>query len=108
VLELAAHRRRVRLDDIEGLQVPLARAAGRVADHPGPATDERDRASAAALEVDQPEDRHEMADVQPRAGRVEAVVGGDRALGREAGLEAIRGGVEHPAPAQLGQETGQS
>jgi hypothetical protein len=108
VLELESHRRRVRLDHVRGLQVALAGPAGRIADHPGAAAHERDRAPAVALEVDQPEDRHEVADVQPRAGGIEAVVGGDLALGGEPGLEAIRRGVKHPAPAELGQEAGRT
>ena len=69
-------------------QVPLRRAARRVADHPGPAADERDRPPAEALEPEQPEDRHEVADVERSAGRVEADVAGDRAAGRQAGRAA--------------------
>ena len=47
-------------------QVPLGRAARRVADHPGPAADHRDRPAAEALEAEQPEDRDEVADVERR------------------------------------------
>ena len=47
-------------------QVPLRGPARRVADHPGPATDDRDRPAAEALQAEQPEDRHEVADVERR------------------------------------------
>ena len=49
-------------------QVALRRAPGRVADHPGPAADQRDRPAAEALQAEQAEDRHEVADVE-RVGR---------------------------------------
>ena len=55
------------------------RSARRVADHARAAADERDRPAAEALELEQPEDRHEMADVERVGGRIEADVGGDRA-----------------------------
>ena len=48
-----------------------AERPGRVADHPRPAADQRDRPAAVALELEQPEDRDEVADVErrPRTGR---------------------------------------
>ena len=82
-LELGADRGDVRLERLPVEQVPLGRRPRRVADHPGPAADERDRPAAVALEVEQPEDRHEVADVERGSRRVEPVVGGDRAAGRE-------------------------
>ena len=72
--------------------------ARRVADHAGPAADERDRPAAVALELEEAHDRDEVADVEPRPGRVEAVVAGDRTAGGEAGREARRRVVEHPPP----------
>ena len=65
-------------------QVALGRAARRVADHPRPAADERDRPAAVPLEVEQAEDRDEVADVERRPGRIEPVVGRDRPAGRQA------------------------
>ena len=52
-------------------QVPLRRPARRVADHAGPAAHQRHRATAEALEPDEPEDRHQVADVRAsrRRGR---------------------------------------
>ena len=45
------------------------------------------RSAAVPLEVEQPEDRHEMAQVERRPGRVHPVVGGQRPTRREARLE---------------------
>ncbi len=66
-LQLRSDRGHVRLDLLARLQVALGGASRRVADHARPATDEGDRASAAELEPDEPEDRHQVADVQPRS-----------------------------------------
>ena len=63
-LELAADRRDVRSSVSRSSRLRSRRASGRVADHPGPAADDRDRAAAVALEAQQPEDRHEVADVE--------------------------------------------
>ncbi len=63
-LELAAQGRDVRLERLAVEQVPLGRAAGRIADHAGPAADHGDRPAAEPLEPQQPEDRHEVADVE--------------------------------------------
>ena len=52
---------------------------------PGPAADHRDRAPAEALQAEQPEDRHQVADVERVGGRVEPDVAGDRAPGRQPG-----------------------
>ena len=94
-LELAADRGDVRLERLAVEQVPLRRPPRRVADHPRPAADERDRAAAVALELEQAEDRHEVADVERRRRRVEAVVAGDRPAGRQPGRQARRRRVEH-------------
>ena len=53
--------------DVE--QVALGGTARRVADHARPATDDRERPAAEALQAEQPEDRHEVADVERRARR---------------------------------------
>ncbi len=87
-------------------QVPLGRLPGRVADHPGPAAHDHDRAPAVALDVDETEDRHEMADVERRTARIEPVVGGDRpALGQP---RRQSGGLvlEKASPGELGQQAG--
>ena len=89
-LELGPDRGDVRRERLAVEQVPLGRRARRVADHPGPAADERDRPAAVALELEQPEDRDEVADVERRPGRVEAVVAGDRPAGREPRRQARR------------------
>src|SRR5262249_38982894 len=69
-----------------------------------PATDQCDRPAAMALQVDEPEDRDEVADVEPRPGRIEADVAADRPAVRETRLEAVRRGMEHASPAELGQQ----
>ncbi len=77
-LELGPDRGGVGDDHLAGQQVALGRGARRVADHPRAAADERHRPAAVALEMEQPEDRHEVADVERRPGRIEADVAGDR------------------------------
>ena len=52
--------------------------SGRVADQAGAAADQRHRAVAGALQVNERHDRHQAADVQARGGRVEADVRGGR------------------------------
>ena len=89
-------------------QVPLRRAARRVADHPGPAADERDRAPAEALEAQEPEDRDQVADVERVGGRVETDVAGDRATGRQAVRQPRRRLLEDPPPAQLVEQAGRA
>ena len=88
-------------------QVPLGRTARRVADHARPAADDRDRPAAEALEAEQPEDRHEVADVERRARRVEPDVAADRPAGRQARRQARRRGVEDAPPLELGEQSGQ-
>jgi hypothetical protein len=73
-LELAADPVRVRRDLFRREQLPLRRLPARVADHPGAAAHERDRAMAVPLQVHEHHDRHEAADVQAAARRVEADV----------------------------------
>ena len=48
--------------DIE--EVPFRGTTRRVADHARPATDHRERPAAEALQAEQPEDGHEMTDVE--------------------------------------------
>src|SRR6266404_9897856 len=98
-LELAAHRGHVRGQGFAIEQVALARPARRIADHPRPATDHGNRAAAVPLQLDEPEDRDEVADMEPRPRRIEADIAGDRPPRGEARLEALRGVVEHAAPA---------
>jgi len=52
LLELAAHRGDVRLQDLAIQQPPLAGRARWIADHPGPTTHQRDRHTAMALEME--------------------------------------------------------
>ena len=63
---------------------------------PGSAADERDGPAAVALELEQPEDRHEVADVERRPGRIEAVVARDRATAGQPGGKARRRGWSMP------------
>ena len=107
-LQLRADSREVRLERRAIQQVPLGGGARRVADHAGAAADEHDRPAAALLEVDEGRDRHEVADVERRTGRVEPVVGGNLAAGRQAGGERRRRIVEEASPAQLVEEAGQA
>src|SRR5207247_4822623 len=89
-LELTAHRGDVGLERLAIQESTFRGRPGRVTDHPGPAADDGDRSAAMALEVDEAEDRDEVADVQPRPGRVEAVVAGNWPTRRQPRLEALR------------------
>ena len=71
---------------------------------PVPPPTSGDRPVAVALQVEQPEDRHEVADVQRIGGRVEAVVGRDRAPGASRSARPGRLVLEHAAPRQLLEE----
>ena len=104
-LELRADPGEVRLERRPVEEVPLRRRAGRVADHPRSAAHEDDRAAAPPLEMDERRDRHEVSDVERRAGGVEPVVGGDLASGRQAGGEPWGRVVEEAAPAELVEES---
>ena len=106
VLQLRVNGLRVAGQRVAVEEVPLRRAARRVADHARATTDQRHRTTAVALEVDQPEDRNEAADVERRAGRIEAVVPGNRPTRSQACLQPIGCGVEHASPAQLIEQTG--
>ena len=103
-LQLPADPRHVRGERLAVQEVPLARPARRVADHPRPAADERDRPAAVALQAQQPEDRDQVADVERRPGGVEPDVAGDRATGRQAGRQPGRGGVQDAAPLEVVEE----
>ena len=107
-LELAADRRDVGLERLAIEQVPLGRAPRRVADHPGPAADQRDRPAPEPLQPEQPEDRDQVADVERVRGRVEADVAGDRPARREPGRQPGRRLVEDAPPLELGQQPGQA
>ena len=85
-------------------QVPLGRPPGRIADHPRPAADERDRAAAEALQPEQPEDRDEVADVERVGRRVEPDVAGDRPAGRQTRRQARCRGVQDAPPLELRQQ----
>ena len=109
VLELPPDRLDVREPAVSrSRRHALRRSTGRVADHAGAAAEQRDRQAAVPLELEQPEDRHEVADVERRSGRIEADVAGDRAAGREPRLQAVGGGMEHAPPAQLVEEPGRA
>ena len=88
-------------------EVPLAGPTRRIADHPGPAADHRDGPAAEPLQPEQPEDRHEMSDVERGCGGVEPDVAGDRPTAREAIREPRRGRVEDAAPLELREQRGQ-
>ena len=103
-LELAADPGHVGREGLAVEQVPLRRSPGRVADHPGPATDHRDRPAAEPLEPEQPEDRHEVADVERRPGRIEPDVAGDRRIAGEAGGQPGRRRVQDAAPVELAEQ----
>ena len=82
-LQLGADSDEVRLERLAVEQVAFGGRPGRVADHARPAADEHDGPAAPLLEVDERRDRHEVADVERRAGRIEPVVGGDLPAGRQ-------------------------
>ena len=86
----AAERGHVRLERVAVEQVAFRRPAGRVADHPGPAADDRDRAAAEALESEQPEDRDEVPDVERVGRRIEPDV---PAIGRPVARRPAKPGV---------------
>ena len=65
-----------------------------------------DGPTAPLLEVGERRDRHEVADVERRAGRIEPVVGGDLPAGRQTDRESRRRVVEEAPPAQLVEEPG--
>ena len=89
-------------------QVPLRRSSGRVPDHPGPAAHDGDRAPAEALEAQEPEDGHQVADMERVGGRVEADVPGDRTAGRQSVRQPRRRLLEDPPPAQLVEQSGRA
>ncbi len=94
-------------DDLRPTQeVPLGGLPGRIADHPGPAAHDDDRSPAVALDVDETEDRHEVADVERRAARVEPVVGGDRPFLGQPRREPGGLVLEEAPPGELGQQAG--
>ena len=103
-LELAADTRDVDRQRLAVEQVPLRRPPGRVADHPGPAAHDRDGSSAEPLQAEQAEDRHEVADVERRPGRIEPDVAGDRRVAREPGGQAGRRRMQDAAPAELAEQ----
>ena len=88
-------------DHLAGQQVALGRGARRVADHARPAAHQGHRPAAVALEVEQAEDRDQVADMEGRPGRVEADVARDRARiaqpRRESGCRLL----EQAAPGQF-------
>ena len=75
---------------------------------PVPPPSKRDRRPAVALELEQAEDRDEMADVERRAARIEAVVARDRPAARQARRQAGGGGVEHAPPFELGKQAAEA
>ena len=96
----------VRVDLLAREQRALAILARRVADHPGPATDENDRAMSRALPVHEKLDRDEVPDRERVGRRIEAAVA-DATRRREVILECLLGGalVKEPAPRDLGRGT---
>ena len=57
------------------------------------------------LEAAKHEQRHQVADVQARCGRIEAAIQGERPLGQVLGESISIGGLRHQsAPAQFGEE----
>ncbi len=106
-LQLGPDRPGVGLERLAIEQVALAGTPGRVADHPGPATHQGHRPAAEALQVEQPEDRDEVADMERIRGRIEADVPGDRPPGRQPSREARGRRLEDPAPVELGEESAQ-
>ena len=85
-------------------QVALRRPPRRVADHAGPATDDGHRLAAGALQTEQAEDRHEVADMKRRAAGIEPDVAGDGPAGRQPIGQSGRRRVQDPPPLELGQQ----
>ena len=104
-LQLAAQRNDVRLQRLAVQEVALRRPPGRIADHPGPPTDQSDRSAAVSLKAEQAEDRHQVADVEGVRGGVEAVVAGDRSACREAGGQPRCRVMQDAPPCQFRQQS---
>jgi hypothetical protein len=102
-LQLGADPADVGLDRLRGVELPLDRLPAGVADHPRAAADHRDRSVAGALQVHEPHDRDQVADVQARRRGVEAAVAGHPSAGERLG-EGIGVLVQHAAPGELGEE----
>ena len=99
-LELAADAVRVRRDLLGREQLPLRRLPARVADHPRPATDERDRPMTEALQMHEHHDRHEAAHVQAVPRRVESDVRRHRPAGQRC-RHPVGVLVHQPTPPKL-------
>ena len=75
-LQLKANRLDILVDLVDSHQLTLFGAERRVADHPGPAPDKRNRRVPVALQADQPHDRHKTANVKTACRGVKTVVAG--------------------------------
>ena len=85
---------------LAGEQLPFARLAAGVTDEAGAAPHEGDWGVAGALQAGQPEDRHEVPNVQAGARRVKSVVDGERFPGQGSG-DPFGRAVNLPAPLQF-------
>ena len=104
-LQLAADPRHVPLERLAIEQVPFRGSSRWVADHAGPASHEGDRTAPEALQAEQPEDRHEVTDVERGARRIESDVTADPRVARKAGRQAGRRRVQDPAPFELVEQS---
>ncbi len=102
---LVAHAMHVLADFVLGEQRALARLPRGIADQAGPAAHQHDRPMAAALQIGEQHQRHEIAELQRGCRRVEAAVGGDRAF-REMRGQRGRGLLHEASPFQCLQDVG--
>jgi hypothetical protein len=99
-LELIVNLSRVRFDHLGGHQLALSTLPARIADHPGARTDKGDGTVAAALQMNEPHHRHEIADVKAWRARIESAVRRNRAS-REGLLQPFGVLIDQPAPFEL-------
>src|SRR5215212_3348223 len=100
MLELLAHRARVRLDGFRGVKLTLGSLATRIANEPRSTAHYDEWTMTCALEVHQPHDRNEVADMHARRARIEAAVRRQPRL-CESLTESLCVLVHESAPAQL-------
>ena len=104
VRQLGTDRGAVPIERLSIEQVALRRATGRIADHPRPAADQRNGATAVQLQTSQRKDTHEVADMEGIGTRIEADVGTDRGSGGETLIEARSCVVDEPTIGKVAKQ----
>ena len=103
---MSANRAAIRVQRGAIKEIPFCRTARRVANHPGPATYERNRATARKLQTPQCKDAHQVPNMKRIRARVKANVGGNCGIFCHSFIQPSAHLMDEAALGEVGEQVG--